>query len=91
MYSGYYLYDGLRRVSGLRSEPVVFVENPTRSPHLTEKDDPDPVVAESDPFVVSSVHRTPAQNSQREGRGPFFSMGCGDQCGVLHGDYRFPT
>ena len=35
---------------------------------LHEKDNPDPVVADSDPLVVKSVHRTPAQNSQREGR-----------------------
>ena len=24
------------------------------------------------------------------GSGSSFSVGCGDQCGVLHGDYRFP-
>ena len=35
------------------------------STHPTEKQD-------SDPLVASSVHRTPAQNSQREGRSPVF-------------------
>ena len=41
------------------------------------------------------MHRTPAQNSQREirslpqeGRDP---VGCRDQCGALHGYYRFST
>ena len=39
-----------------------------QSQYPTEKEDPDPLVADSDPLVASSVHRTPAQNSQREGR-----------------------
>ena len=35
---------------------------------LRKKDDPDPVVAASDPLVASSVRVNCAQNSQREGR-----------------------
>ena len=61
-------YDGVRRVSGLRREPLVSVKNPTLIPHPNEKDDPDPVVAESDPLVASSVRVFCARNSQREGR-----------------------
>ena len=45
------------------------MKNPnTDTQHPTEKDDPDPVVADSDTLLASSVHRTPAQNSQREGQ-----------------------
>ena len=49
------VYDGVRQVSGLRREPVVSVKN------THWKDDPDPVMADSDPLVASFVHRTPAQ------------------------------
>ena len=38
------------------------------SPSPTEKDDPDPVVADSDPLVASSVQVFCARNSQRQGR-----------------------
>ena len=54
----------------LRSTPIPF-KNSFSFIYLffpTEKDDPDPVVADSDPLVASFVHRPPAQNSQREGR-----------------------
>ena len=53
--------DGVRQVSGLRREPVVSVKILSLIPHPTETDDPDPVVADTDPLVESSVHRTPAQ------------------------------
>ena len=49
------IHDGVRRVSGLCREPVVSVKNPTLIQHPTEKDDPIPVVADSDPLVASSV------------------------------------
>ena len=39
-----------------------------RSPSPTEKDDPDPVVADSDPLVASSVRVFCARNLQLEGR-----------------------
>ena len=63
-----------RRVRGLRTEFAVSVEDPTHihTSHWKK---------ESDPFVASSVHRTPAQKSQRvregrslqrEGRSPVF-------------------
>ena len=53
----------------LRREPVVSVKNPTLIPtYPTEKDDPDPDVADSDPLVASSMRVFCARNSQREGR-----------------------
>ena len=52
-----------------------YVENLSRlyrtphwSQHPTEKDDPGPVVADSDPLVANSVQVFCARNSQREGR-----------------------
>ena len=51
-------YDGVSRVSGLRRKPVVSVKNPTLIPTYHWK-----IWSRA-----SSVHRTPAQNSQREGR-----------------------
>ena len=46
--------------------------SPWRTPHWspppTEKDDPDPLVEDSDPPVTSSVRVFCARNSQREGR-----------------------
>ena len=41
---------------------------PHWSQHPTEKDDPDLIVADSDPLVASSVRVFCARNSQREGR-----------------------
>ena len=46
---------------------LVSVKKPHWSQHPTEKDDPDPVVADSDPLVASSVLVLCARNSQREG------------------------
>ena len=84
--------DGVRRVSGLRREPVVSVKNPTLIPTSHWKDDPNPVVADSDPLVASSMRVFCARNSQWEGRSlPWHAVGCRDQCGVLYGNDRFPT
>ena len=65
--------------------------------HPTEKDDPDPVVADSDPLVASSVCgvlctelATRGPEFATTGSGSSFSVGCWDQCGVLHGNYGFP-
>ena len=70
LYVYYYVcvYNGVRRVSGLRREPVVSLKNPTLIPNSHWKDDPDPLVGDSDPLVASSVRVFCAQNSQREGR-----------------------
>ena len=55
-----------------------------------EKDDPDPVVADSDPLVAGSVWVFCARNSQREGwslpregRGPLFQWGMGISVGFF--------
>ena len=76
--------DWERRVSGMRREPVVFLENPTLIPHPTEKEDPDPLVEDSDPLVASSVHgirneRVGVFHDPRKS-GSSFSVECGDQC-----------
>ena len=65
----YYIYDGVHRVSGLRREPVCSVrEAPHTDPNIPlKKDNPDPVVADSDPLVASPVRVFCARNSQREG------------------------
>ena len=61
-------YAGLRDyVENLKSP----CRTPHWSPHPTQKDDPDPVVADSDPIVANSVHRTPAREGwslPRQGR-----------------------
>ena len=62
-------YAGSRDYVGNLQSPW---RTPHRSTHPTEKQDSDPLVADSDLRVASSVHRTPAQNSQREGRSPVF-------------------
>ena len=59
-----FTYDVVRRVSELRRDLAVSAEDPTPI-HTSHSDS---LVADSDPLVASSVHRTPAQNSQREGR-----------------------
>ena len=37
---------------------------------------------DSDPLIASSGHRIPAQNSQREGRGPLFQWDAGISVGL---------
>ena len=56
-----YTYDGVRRVSELRREPVVSMEKPTLIPtsHCTGKEHLDPVVADSDHVPCTEhPHRT---------------------------------
>ena len=43
---------------------IVYLRNRIRFALIAEKNDPDPLVENSDPIVASSVHRTPAQNLQ---------------------------
>ena len=64
------------------------LQSPWRTPHLstesthpTEKQDPDPLVADFDPLVASPVRVFCAQNSQREGGGPVFGGMCGSVWG----------
>ena len=55
-----------------------------RSTHPTEKQDFDPLVADSDdPLVASSVHRTPELSLQREGRSPVLIGMYGSVWGLL--------
>ena len=71
---GFYLiltFDGVRRASGLRREPVVSMKYPTLIPTSNRKDDPDPLVGDSDPLVASSVRVFCA----RTGSGSSFSVG----------------
>ena len=72
--------------------------SPWRTPHWsqhpTEKYDPDPVVAELRVRCTEHPNRTRNERvgvSVTTGSGSSFSVGDGEQCGVLHGDYRFPT
>ena len=44
------------------------MKNPKLIPIPTQKDDPDPVVTDSDPLVASSVRLFRARISRREGR-----------------------
>ena len=62
------IYDGVRRVSGLRRLPVVSVKNPTLIPTSHRKGWSRPCRGRLRPSRCDSVHRTLAQNSQREGR-----------------------
>ena len=41
--------------------------------------------------VLCTKIATRGSESSTRGSGSSFSVGYGDQCGVLHGDYRFPT
>ena len=51
-------YAGSQDYGGTSQSPQ---KTPYRSTHPTEKQDSDPLLADSDPLVASSVHRTPAQ------------------------------
>ena len=52
------------------------LQSPWWTPHIstysTEKQDSDPLIADPDPLVASSVHRTPTQNN------PAYSVICQD-------------
>ena len=41
--------------------------------------------------VLCKELATTGTESATRGSGSSFSVECGNQCGVLHGDYRFPT
>ena len=70
-------YDGVRRVSGLRREPAVPLEDSIPIPSCCE--------------FCAGVPATRRSESATRGSGSYFSVGCEDQRGVLHGDSRFPT
>ena len=74
----YSVYDGVRRVSGLRKEPVVSVEFRVQN-------------ARTELATRWSESATKGSESTTKGSESSFSVGCGDQCGVLYGDYRFAT
>ena len=59
---------GKKSQYSLVKEQIVSVKNPTLIPTSHWKDDPDPVVADSEPLVASSMRVFCARNSQREVR-----------------------
>ena len=64
-------------------EPVISVENPTLIPTSPEKEDPDPLVKDSDPLVARSVRvrvlwtELATRGSSTTGRGPLFQWDVG--------------
>ena len=52
----------------------------------------EPVVSVKNPTLIPITHPLASRKSESvtTGSGSSFSVGDGEQCGVLHGDYRFP-
>ena len=70
-----------QNLMGSIANQVTFFIKSSLQTSPTEKDDPDPVVADSDPLVASSMRVFCARNSQREGRSPLFQWDWGISVG----------
>ena len=84
------LYDGVRMVSGLRREPVVFVKNPALIPIPHWKRWSRPCRGRLQPFRCEfraqntrTVLATRGSESATTGSGSSFSVECEDQCGYM--------
>ena len=84
-----YIYDGVRRVTGLRRDPAVSAEDPTYIHSSHRKTDSDPLAIVLCGILITSNGSQPAQNSY-ERVGVCFSVECVDRCGVYCGDCGVP-